>query len=321
MQAGDRTALIGDIGATHTRLAICDIDELSVNHFVVFQTKMFPSLQDALRHYLQSVPIKPRSAGFAVAGAVTEDTIAMTRAPWTFDPAEIGAACGAARIHFVNDFEAQALSLPYLISHDLTTLNEGRQGAPGNRLVLGPGSGFGCAALVDGPDTATPVYGFAGQMAFSATNARETAMLEGVADANGYAPVHDILSAGGLETVYRVLAAESGAQSDVSATDIVQNAEAGDDALAEEALDAYAAVFARIAGDMALAFNATGGVYLGGGVSPKILRTLQKPAFKKNFENKGKRSEFLSEIPLHVIMANDAGIRGAAFALSEKYPM
>ena len=76
----------------------------------------------------------------------------------------VGAACGATRIHFVNDFEAQALSLPYLTSHDLTTLNEGRQGAPGNRLVLGPGSGFGCAVLVD---SSKPVatYGFAGLMA------------------------------------------------------------------------------------------------------------------------------------------------------------
>ena len=79
-------------------------------------------------------------------------------------------------------------------------------------------------------------------------------------------------------------------------------------------------MFARIAGDMALAFNARGGVYLGGGVSPKILRTLRKPEFTDSFRNKGDKSEFLASLPLHVLVANDAGLRGTAFAASEKFP-
>ncbi|WP_421858896.1 ROK family protein [Oricola sp.] len=322
MRAGDRRALIGDIGGTHARFAICDVDELSVTQFVVFQTWLFSSLQDAIRHYLDSIPDKPKTAGFAIAGDVFGNTVTMARAPWSFTRDDIAESCGVKRIHFVSDFEAEALALPYLNAHDLATLQEGDTDPAGNMLVLGPGSGFGCAALIRQSDRSLAIDSFAGHMGFSAANVRETAVLKALRNALGYAPLHDVLSARGLEAIYRVLTAEAGMNTvSLTATDIARLAGDGEDAVAEDALDCFAAILARIAGDMALAFNARGGVFLGGGVSPKILRTLRKPAFQQLFRDKGDKAEFLESLPLKVMLANDAGLRGAALAVSERYPM
>jgi glucokinase len=322
MHVGNRMALIGDIGGTHARFAMGDVDELSVTHFAVFQTNMFSSLQEAVRHYLDSVPLRPQTAGFAVAGDVTGDTITMTKTPWSFTAGDIAAACGVSRIHFVNDFEALALSLPYLTEHDAPQIGGGTADPDGTKLVLGPGSGFGSAALIRQSGAWLPLPGHGGHMSFSATNDREMAILAKLASKTGYAPIHEVLSARGLEAVYSVLAGLSGRGAEkAAAIDIVKRAEKDEDELCEETLDCFASILARIAGDMALAVDARGGVFIGGGMAPKILRTLEKPEFGKQFANKGKRADYLAAIPLHAILANDAGLRGAALAVSEKYPM
>ena len=322
MRAGDRRALIGDIGGTHARFAICDVDELSVAHFVVFQTRLFSSLQDAIRHYLDSIPDKPTIAGFAIAGDLSGDTVKMARAPWTFSRDEIAATCGIEHVHFVSDFQAEALALPYLNPHDVAVLNEGDPDPDGNMLVIGPGSGFSSAVLVRDAGKQIAIGGFTGHMAFSAADAGEMAILEAIRQEKGFAHVHDVLSSRGLETVYRILAQETGqSSSSLTAADIARLAEDGEDQAAENALDVFAAMFARIAGDMALAFDARGGVFLGGGVSPKILRTLKKPRFLEDFRNKGDKAAFLAALPLNVLMANDTGLRGTAFAVSERFPM
>ncbi|MFZ2100665.1 MAG: glucokinase, partial [Oricola sp.] len=148
MHAHQRTALIGDISGTHARFAICDIDELTIAHFAVFQTSMFPSLPEAVAHYLESVPVRPDIAGFSVAAPLDGDAITMTNCPWAFTRAAVQAATGASRIHFLNDMAALAQSLPYLRTHDRRQLGGGKPLADAPMIALGTGSGFGCAALV-----------------------------------------------------------------------------------------------------------------------------------------------------------------------------
>ncbi len=204
MQASKRTAIIGDIGGTHARFAICDIDELSVSHFAVFQTAMFASLPEAVANYLESIPDNPDIAGFAIADPVTGDRMGVENSSWSFSADEVKAACGADRVHFVNNFEALAHSLPYLIAHDRCQINPGEpvDGAP--MIVLGTGGEFGSAMLIEAFGKRISIAGHAGHAAFAASNDREMVILKKVAGNFGYAPIQSILSGRGIESTIRI---------------------------------------------------------------------------------------------------------------------
>lgn len=322
MQASKRTAIIGDIGGTHARFAICDIDELSVSHFAVFQTAMFPSLSDAVAHYLESIPDNPEIAGFAIADPVTGDRMGVENTSWSFTADEVKAASGAGKIHFVNNFEALALCLPYLNAHDRCQVNPGEpvDGAP--KIVLGTGGEFGLAMLIEASGKRVSIAGNAGHAAFAATNERELAILSKVAGNFGYAPVQSVLSGHGLEALHAALAELEGMpEPKLEARDIIDLAIREEDQLARDTLDCFVSILARIAGDMALQHDARGGVYLGRGITPKILKMLDNDRFREAFRNKGAMSRHLAAIPVYAILANDAGLRGAAIATSEAFPM
>ena len=317
-----RTALIGDIGGTHARFAICDIDELSVRHFAVFRTDMFTSLADAAAHYLESIPENPDTAGFSVADPLTGETISIENSEWRFTANDVQAACGVARIHFVNNFQALARCLPYLGAHDRRQINDGTPVEDAPMLVLGTGGEFGTAVLTKVNGRQTALAGAAGHMAFSATNEREMAILAAVANENGYAPMQSVLSGRGMETIHSVLTGLGGASApQATAADIIASALKDEDPLALDTLDCFVAILARVAGDLALLHDARGGVYIGRGIAPKIVSLLESERFRTVYRNKGAQSGLLASIPVYAILANDAGLRGAALMVSERYPM
>lgn len=322
MTVSKRTALIGDIGGTHARFAICDIDELSVAHFAVFETKMFPSLPEAVTHYLESVPTNPDIAGFSIADPLTGDRMGIENSTWSFSAAEVQAACGADRIHFVNNFEALALCLPYLNAHDRRQISGGHAVEDAPMALLGTGGEFGAAVLIDVSGNRIPVTGLAGHTAFTASNEREMAILSRVADEHGYAPLQSVLTGHGIEAIHAVLCGMEGLSPlKVSGTDIINLAFEDDDPLARATLDCFASILARVAGDLALLYGARGGVYLGRGITPKIAKVLDSELFRKAYTDKGAKSDYLASVPVYAIMANDAGLRGAALAVSERFPM
>lgn len=322
MQASKRTAIIGDIGGTHARFAICDIDELSVSHFAVFQTAMFPSLPNAVANYLESIPDNPDIAGFAIADPVTGDRMGVENSSWSFTADEVKAACGVERIHFVNNFEALALCLPYLNAHDRCQVNPGEpvDGAP--KIVLGTGGEFGSAMLVEASGKRISIAGNAGHAAFAATNDRELAILKKVAGNFGYAPIQSVLSGRGIEALHAALADIEGMpEPELGARDIIDLAIRDKDQLACDTLDCFVSILGRTTGDMALQHDARGGVYLGRGITPKILNMLDNDRFREAWRSKGAMSGHLASIPVYAILANDAGLRGAAIATSDAFPM
>jgi glucokinase len=317
-----RTAVIGDIGGTHARFAICDIDELSVRHFAVFTTDMFSSLPEAVAHYLESIPENPDIAGFAIADPLTGQRMGVENSAWSFTAGEVQQACGASKIHFVNNFEALALCLPYLNAHDRAQINPGKANEDAPMVVLGTGGEFGTATLRKISGKRVPFSGAAGHMAFAATSEREMAILSKVADEHGYAPVQSVLSGHGIETIHAVLADLNGApKPEASASDIIDLALKDEDTLALDTLDCFVSILGRAAGDMALLHDARGGLYIGRGITPKILKLLDSGRFRSAYRNKGKMSDFVASIPVYAILAHDAGLRGAAIAVSERFPM
>lgn len=321
MTIRSRHALVGDIGGTHARFAISDIDELTISHFAAFRCAMFPSLEAAIQAYLASLPNRPRMGAIAIAGPASGETLKLTNLPWTFTREDIRAAAGIDRLTVVNDFEALAMSLPYLSAHDLHKIGGGEAVADAPRIVLGPGTGLGMAGLVPADGTWIAVGSEGGHVTFPLETAREMAIAERLRGKDSHLSAEDMISGPGLLRLYRTLAEMSGRTGSAHGpADITRLALARDEALAEEALELFVTWLGRFAGDMALAYGAAGGVYIGGGIAPHIIKALEAPSFRAAFEAKGRLSGYMAAMPVHVVKAADAGLRGAALALSLAVP-
>ncbi|BCG73375.1 glucokinase [Mesorhizobium sp. 113-1-2] len=318
-----RTALVADIGGTNARFAIADIDELTIKHFASFQCDLFPSLQAAVKAYMDCIPHRPSIAGFAIAGPVAEETVRMTNLPWSFSRKDLCSASGAKYVHLVNDFEALALSLPFLGPHDLHKIGGREPVDRAPKVVLGPGTGLGVAGLVPSPSGWIPIASEGGHISFAAEDADELSLIKRIAKNEKHVSAERLISGPGLVQIYKALAeTQEEAAVLASAPEIVEQALHAENRLALEALGYLERWLGRFAGDMALVYGARGGVYLGGGIPARVFDPSEATAFRlaffhREFQYKGRLSSFLEPIPIFVIKALDAGLRGAAVALSQ----
>lgn len=321
MKTNSRQALVADVGGTHARFAIIDIDELAIAHFVSFRCEMFGSIQAAIRAYMNSIPHRPSMAGIAIAGPTAGETLHLTNRGWSFTREELRKATGADHICVVNDFAALAHSLPYLTAHDLHKIGGGESVEDAAKVVLGPGTGLGVAGLVNAPAGWIAVPSEGGHISFAVEDENELAIVDHIREFKGHVSAERLISGPGLVRLYAALARMKGQRPRArAAVDIVGAALAREDALAEEALGYFVTWLGRFAGDVALLYGARGGVYLAGGIAPRILDFLATDEFRAAFESKGRLTSFLEPIPVHVITAADAGLRGAAVALSATVP-
>jgi glucokinase len=315
MTARSREALVADVGGTTARFAIADIDELTIDHFASFSSRMFPRLEDAIESYLASVPTRPKMASLAIAAPLRGPTIEFTNLDWRFTRDDIARSTGVENVLLINDFEAVAHALPHLVPHDLHQIGGGTPAAIGPRVALGPGTGLGVAGLVARQDGWTPVASEGGHIAFAPGNDEDYEIMRRMGDGDRVS-AERMISGPGLERVYGVLRQMRGQPADgKSVAEVVRLAMEEADPIAEAALAHFVRWLGAFAGDMALVFGATGGVYIGGGVAPHIIKALETGAFREAFEAKGRLSGFLRPIPIHVIVAADAGLKGAAAAL------
>lgn len=322
MTSYSRIALVGDIGGNHARFAISDVDELTVTHYASFRRDLFASIEDAIRAYLNSVPQRPEMAGIAVASPLAGDRFAMTDGGWTFTHDDVLAATGARRLRLLNNFEAVALSLPHLTGHDLEKVCGGDPAEGAAKVAIGSGNALGVAGLVPSEAGWVAVRGEGGHATFAATGEDELGLARAMAkDGSGHVSIEDMVSGPGLCRLYAVLAGGAGKSRHVSAPEIVRAAYSGEDPAAEAALEHFARWLGRFAGDMALVYGARGGVYLGGGIPPHVVASLRAEAFVSAFRGKGRLEPFLAPIPVYVVKAAEAGLKGAAVAVAAANPM
>jgi glucokinase len=309
---GRPVALVGDIGGTRARFALCDPDGSNVRGFTSMMTRDYGTIREALATYLAGEGARPETVSLAVAGPVSGGRVDLTNADWHFTAGDVAQVTGAADVRFVNDFEALARVLPDLAPCDLAVIVEGgyEPGAP--RIVLGPGTGFGVASLVTTRKGRVSVAGEGGHVTFGATSEEERRVRDLLAARHGHVSVERVLSGNGIEAIYTALGGSDGA----TVGDIVKHGLEGDPP-ARAALDMFTRVLARIAGDMALVLGARGGVYIAGGIAPRMLSALDTDMFREAFRAKGRLSAYLDGVPVRVITAEDAGLRGAAAMLAD----
>jgi glucokinase len=254
---------------------------------------------------LASAKPKIEQAVIALAAPVDGDHVSMTNFAWSFSQRELRRALRLKRLAVINDFVAVAHALPALRAADIVSIPGGHEEAKGNLLVCGPGSGFGVAALIPGRRP-TVVASEAGHMRLGAATARTARVLAHLVRELGTVVTEDVLSGPGLVRLHRIL---TGRQE--TAEEIVAAARKGRPN-AKETAGLFLRWFGRIAGDLALTFDARGGVYLAGGVSRALAPLVAASGFRETFENHPPYISRLSAIPVHVVVHAAPGLVGAA---------
>jgi glucokinase len=311
------SALVADIGGTNARFALADLDTLVIADGRTFGGSDFPSLEDAVAAYLDAVNIRPAAAALAIAAPITGDTISFTNSPWLCDRERLAAVIGADRLLLLNDFEALALSLPLLEPHELHQIGGGAPAEHGTKVVVGAGTGLGVAGLTWHAGAWHGLPGEGGHILLAVEDAEEFAVLQRLQAGRDRVSVERALSGPGLADLYRSLAEIGGVEAaPLEPAEVAARGMARSDALAEKALALFVTWFGRFAGDAALFFGAKGGAYIGGGIVPKILGALTDGRFRGAFEAKGRMTGFVAPIPIFVILAEHAALKGAAAALS-----
>lgn len=308
-------ALLGDIGGTNSRFGLMELGSMEVRDVEVLKNDNFQGLEAALGHYVEKRGITElAAAALDVAAPVDRENITLTNRDWTFSAESLRKAAKAKRFRLLNDFEALAWSLPYLDAKDLIQIGGTLNDKPQLKIVLGPGTGLGGAICTPLPQGGwMPIPGEMGHVTLPVVTAEELALKDKLMGKDKFAEVEDVLTGPGLLALYNVIAATP---KHTTPEQVRVAALAGGDADAEKTLDHFMTFLARLAGDMAMALQARGGVYLGGGIAPSIAHKLQAPKYRAIFEDKGRISNVMKPIPLFVITDPFPAFKGCAAALN-----
>lgn len=316
LQANAKWVLVGDVGGTHARFAL--VDASGPGRWRVHArgdlTTQFDRFTDALEAYLKQarLPNLPPVAAIAVAGPVTAGTVRFTNRAWTISESELR-QYGFAEVVLINDFAALALATDVLRAEDVRTLGPSLQGVAGAPIsIVGAGTGFGVSCLVRAGDRVIPLATEGGHIGFSPTNEREVGVWRALGQRFGRVSVERILSGPGLENLHQALQGMYGSTG-LPAAEITARALMGDVACSAT-LTMFCSILGTVAGDLALAHGAQGGVFLAGGIGQQIASFLGTSPFRARFESKGRLSHFVKAIPTRLIMNSEAALLGAARA-------
>jgi len=309
----NNTALLADIGGTNVSFALSTDGDLFGHRS--YKVADFAGLDQAIDHYARDRPgLALTAACFAVACPISGDQVDLTNSAWSFSKNSIQSHLSVDRFLVVNDFKALAAAVPSLDATHIIVVGSGAP-APDPAFpacVLGPGTGLGVALI--GAGGGTVVDGEGGHMAFAALTEEETEVCRVLRKRFGRVSYERLLSGSGLENIFDALGVVGGYSEAMirseAAVILAAVTEDVPDARAVRALDLFCGVLGAFAGDLALLTNARGGVYLGGGILPRMRPFLQKSDFRARFEDKGRMSRIVQAIPTFGIDCDDAAFRG-----------
>ena len=300
--------LVADVGGTNTRCAIARPGG-SVDSIETFCNRDFSGLDGLLGAYLGSLTPgqRPHEAVIAIAAPIRGDEIRMVNINWEFSVTGLARALALKRVTPLNDFEAQAYALPVLGPDDLRQVGGGEavNGAP--KVVVGPGTGLGTAGLVSIAGRWHAITGEGGHVTMAPSNEREARIVALGRERYGHCSAERLISGAGLAFVYGALNGGPALAPDEVGARIEAR-----EAAALEALDVFFQLLGTVASNLALSFAAFGGVYIGGGITPRYIEQFENSGFRQRFEDKGRYRPFLADIPTWVITADQPALRGLA---------
>jgi len=291
-----------------------------------FSSRAHKSLNEIVDAFLREHQLPVERACFGVAGPVRAGTSKTSNLPWVVDASELAALFGIDSVGLINDVEANAYGLAGLKSKDFVLLNEGAPDAEGNAAIISAGTGLGEAGLHFEGTRRRPFASEGGHADFAPRDELQIELLRYLLEQFGHVSYERVLSGPGLLNIYKFLRytgrgeepawlADELARHDPAAV-ITQVALTGKSDLCGQALDLFVSIYGAEAGNLALKVKATGGVFLGGGIAPKIIVKLKSASFMQAFAAKGRMQPLLEAIPVRVIMNDSAALVGAALYAS-----
>jgi len=317
--------LAGEIGATRTRLAAFETEGNRLKCVVekIFQSQEHASLAEILPQFIRAEGIPVHSACFGAAGPVRSGRSKISNLPWTIDAGELAAQLKLASVGLLNDLEAYAYGIDALESKDFVALSEGSDDAEGNRAVISAKTGLGVAGLYWDGFRHHPFACEGGHADFAPKDALQTELLIHLQKKFGRVSCERILSGPGIKNIYEFLRDAHKAEEPAWLRDqlaaapdqpalISKLALEGKAEICQQTLSIFVSVFGAEAGNCALHYMTTGGIFIGGTIAAKIVGKMRAPEFMQSFLDKGRMETLLRDMPVKIILNDDCGLLGAA---------
>lgn len=317
--------LVADIGGSNARFGWIGAPRAAVQQVQTLAVPDHEGPAAAARSYLAGLARSlgpayrpPRHAALAVATPVTGDAVRFTNSHWTFSRRQLQDDLEVAGLQVLNDFEALALSLPHLGAQQLRPHGELPR-AQGMLAVVGPGTGLGVAGVMQTRSGWQALPGEGGHSTLAAGDDFEDEVLRAARCRHGHVSAERLLSGIGLPTLHQAVAAALGrpATAPLSAEQVVELGRDGTDAVCARSLDTFCALLGSFAGNVALTLGARGGVFIGGGIVPRIAERFFASTFRERFESKGRMRPYVEAIPTALITDTLVALTGAAAGIEQ----
>lgn len=320
----DGPRLLADIGGTNARFAL----ETAPGRFELIKVlpcASYPTLAHALKAYLGGADVAAacawplRHAALAIANPITGDMVRMTNHHWEFSIEALRLECGFSTLVVANDFTALARALPHLDADQKVQIGGGTP-VPHTPLgLVGAGTGLGVSGLIPCKSSWTALLSEGGHVTFSPANATEIAVLQFAWKEFDHVSAERFLSGDGIELLYRALADHTGQTKEgLDAPEISRRALAGECPLCDQTIETFCGMLGTVAGNLAITLGAQGGIYIGGGIVPRLGERFVNSKFRRRFEQKGRFVHYLAAVPTFVITAQYPAFLGVSAILSEK---
>ena len=312
--------LAADVGGTKTFLGLYDFNKSDLKPLKKekFSSKNYQSLEAIVQEFLKDKQEKIKAATFGIAGPVIEGVVTTPNLPWRVEKTHLQKLLGTDEVFLINDLLANAYGIQTLTHSDFFVINEGKENKQGNQALVSAGTGLGEAGLVFHESKLIPFPSEGGHSSFSCHKTQDMKLFEFLFKKyHGHVSTERVLSGQGLENLYLFVKQVEGVEPKeknkmMSAKEISQAALEFDCPAAKRALFLFVEFYGAEAGDAALKFLATGGVFIGGGIAPKILKAFDSKLFFNAFIDKGRLKSLLETIPVKVILNEETALNGAA---------
>lgn len=320
--AAESFDLVADVGGTNLRMCLLDASG-RLHAPRVLACGDYPGIEEAIEDYLGAVDgIRPRRACLAVATAVDEDPVRLTNSPWVIARASVRSRCNLDDVRMINDFEGQALAIPHLDELDLRSLGGGPRRMDRPMAVIGPGTGLGVAGLVPDGDHWRAVGGEGGHVPFAPASEEEVEIWRLLRRQRRHISAEDLLSGPGIERLYRLLCEIGGEVAEpLVAAEITARGMAGTCLVCVRVIEHFSAMLGTAACTVALTFGARGGIYIGGGIVPRLGDHFDVARFRSRIEIDGPRAGYMAEMATSLITADHPALLGAASVLRPGKPI
>lgn len=311
-------SLVGDVGGTNARLALCEIETGNLSHSLTYSGLDYSSLEQVIQIYLYQQSTNVEQACIAIACPIQGDQVTMTNHTWAFSISEMQKNLGFKQLTIINDFTAVSMAVPVLSDNDKVQLGGGSAQPDKPIAVYGAGTGLGVAHLISTGERWLSLAGEGGHMDMASNTDQEEQLVHFLRQELGHVSAERLLSGSGLVNIYRGLVSSYNREPEMlTPQQVSERAVSGECDDCYQALSLFCELMGRFAGNLALNMGTFGGVYIAGGIVPRFLEFLKASDFRVAFEDKGRFKEFLQGIPVYLITHPQAGLLGAGAYLRQ----